>query len=221
MTASAPHSRLERAIPHVRSLAATLLSAESEKDGPLRIALASAEPDQGSEVLSHAMALHISRGLGRKSVLIEPQPPPPAGPGFSEYLAGTAKFEDCILLGIDGGPSILPFGRTRRSDEISISFSRLNRLLERLSGIAEVLVFHVPGVNVAPELILLLQKMDAVVLVAARDRADKDQLAHARDHMQKARVRLVGAVLTDEKQSLWQRFARHFRFRGSGPHGYL
>lgn len=216
-------SRIEKAIPHVRGLTAALLATEKPGERAFRIALTSAEDGQGTDALCQAMAVHIARTLRRKCILVETRPASArrgsrtsSSPGFSEYLADEATLEDCIRYDDPTGPGRIPFGRKSGPNAVTFSSSRLAKLVEEVSLEAEVIIFDVGDVHDAPETILLLQKMDNVVVVASRDKADKRMLAQVRTQLEKANVPLLGAVLTDDARSFWSRLFGVFRRGGAG-----
>jgi len=73
---------------------------------------------------------------------------------------------------------------------------KMEAVIERLLGLAEVVLFDVPPILAVSDAAILGRKIDGVVLVTKVGVTRRDQAARARDALISVHVRLLGVVLT-------------------------
>jgi len=75
--------------------------------------------------------------------------------------------------------------------------ARMDQIIEQLRDRAEIILFDAPPVLAAADAIILGAKVDGVLLVIQAGTTRRDHSERARELLEKARVRVVGAALTN------------------------
>jgi non-specific protein-tyrosine kinase len=75
--------------------------------------------------------------------------------------------------------------------------SRMDSLIEQLMEKAEIVLFDAPPVMAAADAVILGAKTDGVLLVIQAGKTRRDHSERARELLEKARVRIIGATLTN------------------------
>ncbi len=74
---------------------------------------------------------------------------------------------------------------------------RMDRVLERLLGEADLVILDAPPIMAATDALVLSTKVDGVLLVASAGTTKREQAQRAVERLNKVNARLVGAVLTN------------------------
>lgn len=77
---------------------------------------------------------------------------------------------------------------------------QVKRVIEQLTSLADMVLFDAPPVMVATDAVVLGAKVDGVLLVVQAGKARRDHAERARQILDQAHVRLVGAALTHAPQ---------------------
>lgn len=77
---------------------------------------------------------------------------------------------------------------------------KMDTLLEQLRQQADIILFHAPPVVAVTDATILGSKVDGVLLVIQAGQTRRDHAQKAKEILQKANVRLVGAALTNAPQ---------------------
>ncbi len=75
--------------------------------------------------------------------------------------------------------------------------SRMDQIIELLAERADIVLFDAPPVTVAADATILGAKVDGVLLVIQAGKTRRDRSERARELLEKARIRIVGATLTN------------------------
>jgi tyrosine-protein kinase Etk/Wzc len=121
-------------------------------------------------------------------------------PGFSELLAGTARFEDGvrgILVNPTTSLAMLPTGALLHGPARELGLDRLKSTLGALAARFDMVVVDAPPVNVLADAALLGAAADGVLLVARAGRTHRDALSYAMDQLTAAHAPVIGTVLND------------------------
>jgi capsular exopolysaccharide synthesis family protein len=78
-----------------------------------------------------------------------------------------------------------------------LSSQRIDEVIARLAGLAEIVIFDAPPLVTVNDASLLASKVDGVLLVVKAGGTKRDHIRAARDRLEKVNARLIGAVLTD------------------------
>ena len=78
-----------------------------------------------------------------------------------------------------------------------LSSQRIDEVIARLAGLAEIIIFDAPPIVTVNDASLLASKVDGVLLVVKAGGTKRDHVRAARDRLEKVNARLIGAVLID------------------------
>lgn len=78
-----------------------------------------------------------------------------------------------------------------------LSSQKMDEVIARLAGLAEMVIFDAPPIVTVNDASLLASKVDGVLLVVKAGGTKRDHIRAARDRLEKVNARLIGAVLTD------------------------
>lgn len=80
-----------------------------------------------------------------------------------------------------------------------LASQKMDEVLGRLAGLAEIVIFDAPPVVTVNDASLLASKVDGVLLVVKAGDTKRDHVKAAQDRLEKVNARLVGAVLTNAR----------------------
>lgn len=95
------------------------------------------------------------------------------------------------------GLSLLPSGALPPNPADILGSNKMAALLDRLKGMAEVVIFQSPPVTVAVDAAVLAAQTDGLLLVVRTGHTRRDRVEQAKELLERFRVRLLGAVMTD------------------------
>ena len=126
----------------------------------------------------------------------------PQEPGVTTLLV--SQQEDlAIPLAETGvsGLSLLPSGVLPPNPADILGSNKMATLLDRLKGMADVVIFQSPPVTVAVDAAVLAAQTDGLLLVVRTGHTRRDRVEQAKELLERFRVRLLGAVMTDASNS--------------------
>lgn len=74
---------------------------------------------------------------------------------------------------------------------------RMSKVIERLSEVADMVLFDAPPVMVVTDAVVLATKVDGVLLVVSAGTTKRDQALRAVERLNKVNARIVGSVLNN------------------------
>lgn len=129
----------------------------------------------------------------------------PQEPGLTSFilnqdeLAANSAIETAVP-----GLRLLPSGALPPNPADIMGSQRMQVLLEELKAQADIVLLVTPPVTVAVDAPLLAAQTDGLVLVVRAGHSRLDRVEQAKELLERFRVRLFGAVLTDAAASdLW------------------
>lgn len=96
---------------------------------------------------------------------------------------------------------LLPSGPLPPNPADLLGSRRMEEIIAVLRSQADVLIFDAPPVLAVTDAAVLGMKVDGVLLVVTAGRTRREQARQARELLERARVRVVGAVLTNTPMS--------------------
>ena len=78
-----------------------------------------------------------------------------------------------------------------------LASQKMDEVVERLSSLAEIVIFDAPPVITVNDASLLASRVDGVLLVVKAGDTKRDHVKAAKDRLEKVNARLIGAVLTN------------------------
>ncbi len=122
----------------------------------------------------------------------------PQEPGVTTLLVN-AKEDVGIPLAPTGVPglSLLPSGALPPNPADILGSNKMAALLDSLKSMVDVVVFQSPPVTVAVDAAVLAAQTDGLLLVVRTGHTRRDRVEQAKELLERFRVRLLGAVMTD------------------------
>lgn len=187
-----------------RTLRTNLIFASLEKPLPTLL-VTSAAADEGKSVTLANLAVVMAQG-GRQTILVDcdlrrPHQHEifglPAAPGFSDWMLGAEEAPAPLAAtGLDG-LRLLPAGAPAEAPADLLTSRRLQGLVDDLKTQADIVLFDAPPILAVSDAALLAANLDGVLLVVNAGHTRRDHAQRARELLEKVRVRVVGAVLTN------------------------
>ncbi len=200
ITLSDPRSPISEAYRALR----TNLSFSS-LDRPLRtLVVTSAAPDEGKSETVANLAVTIAQG-GRKTILVDCDLRRPSlhtllglnsEPGLTNLVlneGGQASLQQTEVEGL----SFLASGPLPPNPADMLGSQRMDQIIADLIGTAEVVLFDAPPVIAVTDATVLGSKVDGVLMVISAGKTRRDHAEKAKELLEKANVRIIGAALTN------------------------
>lgn len=118
--------------------------------------------------------------------------------GLTTLLVEKATAIALQPTGVDG-LRILPTGPLPPSPADVLGSKRMEALIERLKGEADVVLFDAPPITAASDAAVLATRLDGVLLVARSGKTRRDRAREAVQLLQKVNAHIIGVVLTDAR----------------------
>jgi non-specific protein-tyrosine kinase len=205
LTLTQPNSSAAEAF---RTLRSNLIFASLEK--PLQTLLVtSAVADEGKSAALANLAVVMAQG-GRRTILVDCDLRKPrqhtlfGAPnvaGFSDWMTEQDPVSPALTT-IPGvaGLQLLPAGTATANPADLLTSPRIRDLITSLRSQADFVLFDAAPLLAVSDAALLAANLDGAVLVVASGQARRDDVQRAREMLEKIRVRVVGAVLTNAPQ---------------------
>lgn len=195
------------------------------------LGVTSAHPGEGKSVTSANLAIAVAL-QGKRVILVDADLRRPSvhrmfgvesEPGLTTVLAAEMELEDALRsTGIEG-LQILTSGPLPPNPPELLNSQVMLDLMERLKEIADVIIFDTPPVVPVTDAQVLGSHLDGMILVVESGQARKATVKHARELLDRTRVRLLGVVLNkiDQGGSYYhQYYHRGYRSRSGEPGTY-
>jgi capsular exopolysaccharide synthesis family protein len=122
----------------------------------------------------------------------------PQEPGVTTVLLGQVDGAELPLVGTEvPGLSLLPSGALPPNPADILSSNRMRTLLARLKELSDIIILQAPPVTVAVDASVLAVQTDGLLLAVRAGHTRRDRIDQAKDILERYRVRLLGAVMTD------------------------
>ena len=124
----------------------------------------------------------------------------PQEPGVTSYMVGR-DVETTLRLEETQIPDLLflPSGALPPNPADILGSQKMQQLLEQLRNEADVVILDAPPVTVAVDASVLAAQTDGLVLVVRAGHTRRDHIDQAKELLERFRVKILGAVLTDAK----------------------
>jgi non-specific protein-tyrosine kinase len=122
----------------------------------------------------------------------------PAAPGFSDWITvGTDEAPLALAASGVEGLRILPAGSPAAVPADLLTSRRLEALVSNLKSQADFVLFDAPPLLAVSDAALLAANLDGVLLAVSAGQTRRDHAQRAKELLEKIKVRVVGAVLTN------------------------
>jgi capsular exopolysaccharide synthesis family protein len=116
-------------------------------------------------------------------------------PGLSELLVDQVSLEDALQETPVEGLRVISSGSQPPNPAELLNSARMEELMERLRGIADLVIIDSPPCALVTDAQVLAPKVDGTVLVLEIGEAKKGQVRYAKGILDQSRARLLGLVL--------------------------
>lgn len=119
-------------------------------------------------------------------------------PGVTTFML--SQDGDVTLPLVDtsvAGLSLLPSGALPPNPADILGSQKMGILLEQLQQVADVVILQAPPVTVAVDASVLAAQTEGLLLVVRTGTTRRDRVEQAKELLERFKVRLLGAVLTD------------------------
>lgn len=173
-------------------------------DEPIRtLVVAGPAPNEGTAVAAANLAVTMAQG-GKRTILVECDLRHPnlhsyfglpASPGFTESLLGemALPLQETAVENL----RLLTGGAHAPNPADLLGSRRVDTLIAQLAEQAEFVIFSAPPVVSVADATILGSKADGVLLVIEAGKTRRDHAQKAKEMLEKANVRIVGATLTN------------------------
>ena len=120
----------------------------------------------------------------------------PMSPGLTDVLLGANDRMPLQQTDIDN-LTLLSCGPKPPNPTDLLGSARMDQIISQLAGEADFVLFDAPPVLVAADAAILGAKTDGVLLVIQAGKTRRDHSERARELLQKAKVHIIGAALTN------------------------
>lgn len=189
-----------------RRLRARISLASSRE--PLRsLMVTSAAPGEGKSTTAANLAASAAQ-QGRCVILVDADMRHPSlaamfgaasEPGLSDVLRGDRPLSEALQMTKLPNLMLLPAGSASTDAAELLAGPRFQELLSEMGGLADLIILDTPPCLPIADAEVMGTRVDAAVLVVGIGRTDKEAVRQARDLLDQAQVRVLGAVLNRMK----------------------
>lgn len=174
-------------------------------DTPIRsLVVTSPAPDEGKSTTIANLAVTMAQG-GKRTILVDCDLRRPGlhelfglrpEPGLTNLLLeqnGEPFLQDCGVEGLQ----LLASGPLPPNPADLLGSMKIDSLLELLTSKADIVLLDAPPVIAVTDATVLGAKVDGVLLVIRAGKTKREHAERAKELLEKANVRIVGAALTN------------------------
>ncbi len=174
-------------------------------DNPLRsLVVTSPAPNEGKSTTIANLAVTIAQS-GRRTILVDCDLRRPslhdlfglkAEPGFTDLVLADNMELPLQPTGVDN-LWLLAAGAKPPNPADMLGAKKVDQIIARLQEEADMVLFDAPPVMAVTDAAVLGAKVDGVLLVIQAGKTKRDHAERAKETLEKAKVRIVGATLTN------------------------
>jgi non-specific protein-tyrosine kinase len=177
----------------------------SSLDDPIRtMVVTSPAPDEGKSTTVANLAVTLAQG-GRRTVLVDCDLRRPAlhtlfdlpsEPGLTDLMLEEDGEPFLQETGVEG-LRLLSSGPKPPNPADMLGAQRLDKIIESLVKDADIVLFDAPPIIAVTDAAVLGAKVDGVLLVISAGKTRRDHAQRAKELLEKANVRIIGAALAN------------------------
>ena len=174
-------------------------------DTPLRsLVVTSPAPDEGKSTTVANLAVTMAQS-GRRTILVDCDLRRPslheifglqASPGFTDMVLAESSDLHLQTTNIEN-LHLLAAGTKPPNPADLIGTQRADNVIAQLQEAADIVLFDAPPVIAVTDAAILGSKVDGVLLVIQAGKTKRDHAERAKETLERAHVRIVGATLTN------------------------
>ena len=200
ITLTDPRSPVSEAYRALR----TNLSFYSLDDPIETLVVTSAEPNEGKSTTVANLAVTLAQA-GNRTILVDCDLRKPAlhtlfgvenGKGFSEMVLSNGEKMPLVQTDVEN-LRLLTSGTKAPNPADLIGSRKCDDVIARLKSEADIVLFDAPPVIAVTDAVVLGAKVDGALLVLQAGKSRRDHAERAKQLLEQANVRIVGATLTN------------------------
>jgi capsular exopolysaccharide synthesis family protein len=174
-----------------------------DENAPQTVLIASAEPKEGKSTIAANLARVLAK-TENKVLLIDADLRLPTqhehfglknNIGLSSFLNRTHRLSQAIQFHEKTGVNIMTSGPITSDTAELVATKRMQRLLEHLTSVFDVVLIDSPAMNAVADAVELATHVDSVVLVVARGRSKQGSIVTAMEQLDFVGANLSGVVV--------------------------
>ncbi len=177
-------------------------------DHPIQtLLITSAGPDEGKSTTVANLAVTFAEA-GREVLVVDCDLRRPSlhllfdrpnDPGLTVAIREERALGEVIVPTAVPNLRLLPSGPLPPNPSELLASRRMDRVLDGLRNLAEVIVFDAPPTVAVPDAVILGAKVDGVLLVVSAGRTKRDHALKAKRALEKINAKVLGVVLNNVK----------------------
>jgi non-specific protein-tyrosine kinase len=177
----------------------------SSLDRPLKtLVITSAAPEEGKSVTIANLAVTMAQG-GRKIILVDCDMRRPSlhaifglkpEPGLTNMLLDENSPPPLQATEVEN-LQVMTSGAKPPNPADLLGSTKLDKVIERLTELADIVLFDAPPVIAVTDAAVLGSKVDGVLLVVRAGKTRREHAERAKEMLQKANVHIIGVTLTN------------------------
>ncbi|HFC12066.1 MAG TPA: polysaccharide biosynthesis tyrosine autokinase [Anaerolineae bacterium] len=201
ITLTDPRSPVSEAYRKLR----TNLSFYSLDDPIKTLVVTSAEPNEGKSTTVANLAVTMAQA-GNKTIVVDCDLRKPSlhtlfdlpnDKGFTDLMLSDADELPLQKIAAVDNLFVLTSGEIPPNPADILGSKKVTGIIERLVNSADIVLFDAPPVIAVTDAVVLGTKVDGVLLVLQAGKSRRDHAERAKQLLEQAKVRIVGATLTN------------------------
>ena len=133
--------------------------------------------------------------------------------GLSDYVCGSASWEECIYQTNWDGLNYIPCGNAQKESPVRMLCSvSMDKVMKKLQEEYDFIIIDVPSLNSSVDAQILTVKTDASILVTALNSAKKKTLEEARKQLVAAGGNLIGVIENKVDMDEYKKYIKDYDY---------
>lgn len=133
--------------------------------------------------------------------------------GLSDYVCGSASWEECIYQTNWDGLNYIPCGNAQKESPVRMLCSvSMDKVMKKLQEEYDFIIIDVPSLNSSVDAQILTVKTDASILVTALNSAKKKALEEARKQLVAAGGNLIGVIENKVDMDEYKKYIKDYDY---------
>jgi len=193
---------------HYQILKSNIMMHAGEK-GIKTLSICSPTPREGSSTVALNLATFLAKDGGYRVVLVDANLRNPSlhsscklptSPGFSEVIHEGANVHEAIKQSVIPNLFVLTGGISPPNPMVIFESPKLDDLVKVLRREFDWIIFDCAPTDLYPESTVLARRLDGVVLVIQAENKNAEVAIRAKEHLEQAGAKIVGAVLNRRRR---------------------
>ena len=131
--------------------------------------------------------------------------------GLLDYISGVCSAQDMIYETSIKNLTFIPSGRMQDFSMELLCSEAMDNFMSKIKDSFDMIFFDMPAVNTSVEMLVLMEKMDAVMVVSSTN-ADRETLAQCKAIFAKQNVNYLGIVANKIERKEYDSFMKNYDY---------